>query len=141
MNSNQSPFEQVCAIPYRRKNKALEFCIVTSTNGRWLFPKGFIDTGETVKQAALKEAGEEAGVQGRIQGKPLGCFQYEKFGMTLNVTVVLMKVTQCNDQWEEADKRERRWVSAKKAIHLLSQKELCDLVPIACQRIKSLATN
>jgi 8-oxo-dGTP pyrophosphatase MutT (NUDIX family) len=109
--------------------------MVTSTNGRWLFPKGYVGAGETLNQAALKEAGEEAGLRGRIRGKPLGRFQYQKLGKTMCVTVLLMQVTQCDEQWEEAHKRQRRWVSPEEAMSLVTLKELGRLVHVARQRI------
>lgn len=67
--------DQACAIPFRSVARQLEFCLITSSSGRWLFPKGFIDPGETFVEAALKEAAEEAGVHGRVLGDPVGLVQ------------------------------------------------------------------
>lgn len=36
--------------------------------GRWSFPSGFVDAGEVVEEAAVREAFEEAGVEVRIDG-------------------------------------------------------------------------
>jgi ADP-ribose pyrophosphatase YjhB (NUDIX family) len=36
--------------------------------GRWAFPSGFVDAGEEVEAAAVREAFEEAGVEVRIGG-------------------------------------------------------------------------
>jgi 8-oxo-dGTP pyrophosphatase MutT (NUDIX family) len=35
---------------------------------RWTLPKGKLEAGETIEQAALREVHEEAGVQARIRG-------------------------------------------------------------------------
>ena len=89
------PPQQASAIPYRRRGEQLEFCLITSvSNGRWGFPKGLIDPGETAPQTALKEAREEAGIVGRVVGKPLGRYSYRKWNTSLAVTVFLMEVTE-----------------------------------------------
>ena len=126
---------QACAIPYRRRAGQLEFCLITSSSGRWGFPKGFIDRGETVRQAALKEAFEEAGLHGRIQGKPLGSYPLERNGTTLPVTVVLMKVTRCDEHWEEEDRRERQWVAAADVASWIAQPGQRDLLALALEQL------
>ena len=67
----QSNVDQACVVPYRRKGKRLEICLVTSSAGHWLFPKGFVSTVETIEETALREAYEEAGIRGCVVGKPL----------------------------------------------------------------------
>ena len=36
--------------------------------GRWVFPSGYVDRGEVVRAAAVREAREEAGVEIRLDG-------------------------------------------------------------------------
>ena len=36
--------------------------------GRWVFPGGYVDRGEVVSDAALREAKEEAGIEIRLEG-------------------------------------------------------------------------
>jgi ADP-ribose pyrophosphatase YjhB (NUDIX family) len=36
--------------------------------GQWVFPGGYVDRGEVVREAALREAKEEAGVEIRLEG-------------------------------------------------------------------------
>ncbi len=43
--------------------------------GRWVMPGGFVDRGETVEAAAIRETDEECGLQVRIQGL-LGVYSY-----------------------------------------------------------------
>src|SRR6202021_3191833 len=59
--------EQVAAVCYRIRGKAIEFLLVQTGGGRWIFPKGSAEPGLTHAQAAALEAFEEAGVHGRIE--------------------------------------------------------------------------
>jgi 8-oxo-dGTP pyrophosphatase MutT (NUDIX family) len=127
--SNREPIEQSCVVPFRRQGERVEICLITSLEkGRWILPKGIIDPGETLEETALKEALEEAGLHGRIVGEPLGTYEDFKWGTTLHVTVLLMEVTQCDDQWPEDDVRERQWVAATEAAEMLAKKELRPIV-------------
>ena len=130
--------QQSSVIPYRRNGQSLEFCLITSLRkGLWGFPKGIIDPGETYVETAIKEVHEEAGLTGRIHGSPLGSYEYAKWGTRLAVTVVLMEVTRCDDEWDESDVRERRWVGLSEAKVLLSRVALHELLDKAVARLAS----
>lgn len=123
-------------IPIRRRGEGIEVCLITSLKkGRWIFPKGIIDPGETCDETAAKEALEEAGLHGRIVGEPLGEYEYFKWGRVLSVTVLVMEVSHCDDTWLEADDRERRWVRPDQAAKLLANAELRPFVAAAVDRI------
>ncbi len=127
--------EQASAVPFRRAGDRIEFCLITTSAGRWGFPKGYIDRGETPEQAALKEALEEAGLHGRILGTPLLSYKLDKNGQTRRVVALLMEVTAADDQWDEADIRQRRWVSQPEARDLLGRESLQACLEIAQSRI------
>jgi 8-oxo-dGTP pyrophosphatase MutT (NUDIX family) len=57
----------VAAVCYRIGVQGLEFLLVQSRGGRWIFPKGGVESGLTQAQSAALEAFEEAGVHGRIE--------------------------------------------------------------------------
>jgi 8-oxo-dGTP pyrophosphatase MutT (NUDIX family) len=59
--------EQVAAVCYRVRGRAIEFLLVQTRGGRWIFPKGSAEPGLTPAQAAALEAFEEAGVHGRME--------------------------------------------------------------------------
>jgi phosphohistidine phosphatase len=128
---------QASAVPYRRAESGVEFCLITSlTSGRWGFPKGLIDPGETAVETALKEAHEEAGLRGQIVGEPLGEYQYAKWGVILTVTGYLMEVAEEESTWLESSRRQRRWVEAATAADMLDRKYLARLLRQAIKRLK-----
>ncbi len=66
------------AVPVRRRAAGgLEFLLVRTSHGeRWTFPKGRVERGESMSEAAAREAREEAGVTGRVGSEPLGVYRY-----------------------------------------------------------------
>src|SRR5579863_7107236 len=59
--------EQVAAVCYRVRGSGIEFLLVQTRGGHWIFPKGSAEPGLTNAQAAALEAFEEAGVHGRME--------------------------------------------------------------------------
>jgi phosphohistidine phosphatase len=135
---DMSPILQAAAIPYRLRDRTAEFCLITSfRRGHWGVPKGIIDPGETPQQTALKEAEEEAGLFGRIEGGPLGTFEYFKWGTVLYVTVYLMRVTQVEADWQEARFRKRAWYGAHEARATIHRDEIRAMITPAMNRIQA----
>ena len=68
----------VAAVPVRpRAAGGLEVLLVRTSDGtRWTFPKGGREAGETLAEAAAREAAEESGALGRVDGAPLGEYRY-----------------------------------------------------------------
>jgi phosphohistidine phosphatase len=131
-----APLRQASAVPYRRRDGRTEFCLITSIKrGRWGFPKGIIDPGETPEITALKEAQEEAGIHGRIEGPPLGSYRYAKWGTTLEVTTLLMHVTRVDTDWPEDDCRERRWCDAEEAWRRIERPGVRQMLEAAVARL------
>ncbi len=62
--------QQVAAVCYRMSKRSIEFLLVQTRGGRWIFPKGGVESGLTHAQAAALEAIEEAGVHGRMEEIP-----------------------------------------------------------------------
>jgi 8-oxo-dGTP pyrophosphatase MutT (NUDIX family) len=137
-----APLAQALAVPFRLTDAGPEFCLITSlASGRWGFPKGMIDPGETAREAALKEAHEEAGLHGRILGEPLGEYRYAKWGSMLAVTAFLMEVSHADVAWLEADRRQRHWASAERAARMLDRRHLARLLRLAVTRLEALAVS
>ncbi len=67
--------------------------------GEWVFPKGWIDPGETPEQAAIREAREETGIQAQIV-RAAGNAAYEADGEVRDVAYYLMRVVD-SPEWVE----------------------------------------
>jgi 8-oxo-dGTP pyrophosphatase MutT (NUDIX family) len=103
-------------------------CIITSSNGsRWVIPKGLIDPGCTVEEAAELEAWEEAGLRGRLSDEPVGTFEYFKDKRIYRVTVFRMDVTHAAFDWPERHRR-REWVVPESAMERIREVELQMLI-------------
>ena len=116
--------QQAGAIPYRKSDRGLEFLLVTSKKGNWIFPKGFVEPGEAPEDAARKEVREEAGIDGEIMGAEIGSYEDKKRGDMCRVVVFLLAYRDEVVPWEEAYKRQRRWCTYNEAIRFISHKQL-----------------
>jgi len=129
---------QAGAIPIRERSGRIEVCLITSIRkGNWCFPKGIIEPGDSSETTALREAAEEAGVDGEIIGNALGEYVYEKWGRTLVVTYYLMRVNHSAASWDEVELRERAWVSPIDAHARLRKPEWIELLRIAIEQWRS----
>ena len=102
---------KAAVIPYRIRKKRVEVALVTTSTGRrWIVPKGTVATGEHARDAAMREAEEEAGLLGVLPRKPLGRYRHVNEDGPCCVDVYLMRVTDVLDTWQEERRRRRRWM-------------------------------
>ena len=102
---------QAAVIPYRIRKQRVEVALVTTFGGkRWILPKGSVDEGEQPRDAAIREAEEEAGLLGVVARKPLGRYRHVNGDDSWRVDVYVMRVTEVLDHWLEAKFRRRRWM-------------------------------
>ena len=121
-------YEQSAVIPIRRQGGRLEVMLVSSSDGtHWVAPKGVIEEGMSPLQSALKEACEEAGIEGTPEPEPIGTYEYDKWGGTCHVTVFVLHVETEHATWDEDDVRQRRWLPAHQAADLVHAAGLGDL--------------
>ena len=68
----------VAAVAVReRAAGGVEFLLVRTSSGqRWTLPKGHRDRGESLAEAAAREAAEEAGVSGTVEAEPFAHYRY-----------------------------------------------------------------
>jgi 8-oxo-dGTP pyrophosphatase MutT (NUDIX family) len=117
--------QQSGVIPYRIRDRQIEVMLITSSTGkRWVIPKGLIEPDMTSPDSAAKEAWEEAGLLGKVFPDLIGTYEYYKSSYTCQVEVFLLQVQTVLENWPEASKRKRQWVSIPKAIRRVDEPEL-----------------
>ena len=107
----------------------------------WTLPKGTPDPGETIEQTALREVGEETGLEVRIVG-PLPSIEYAfvQDGTRIQKTVhyFLMEPTGGDLSRHDAEFERVRWVAFEEAGALLRFATERELVALAAERLADL---
>ncbi len=131
----QEILRQAGAIPYEIVAGEIRVLLVTSReSGRWLIPKGCVDTGLSPAEAAELEAYEEAGIEGKVASEiPLGFFTYFKkrksgFNQPATVEVYLLHVEKRCKKWPEMKQRKLGWFSIAEAAELVKEPGLARLL-------------
>lgn len=113
---------QAAVVPYRIHKERVEVALVTTSDGRgWIVPKGSVGHGERPRDAAIREAEEEAGLRGVVTRKPIGRYHHSKGSGRRRVDVYLMCVTSVLEHWLEDDVRRRRWMRLSDAAGCLRE--------------------
>src|ERR1700744_2721291 len=106
MTAPNQILNQAGVIAYRILDGKVRVLLVTSRDtGRWIIPKGNVNSGTTPAKAAAKEAYEEAGVKGNITSPiPFGLYTYFKRlesgkARPARVEVYLLRVGQQLGKW------------------------------------------
>ena len=144
--------EQVAAVCYRMRGSTIEFLLVQTRGGRWIFPKGSAEPGLSHAQAAALEAFEEAGVHGRMEEASFARYvrcRRDEPNDSCGVEVTI-KAYLCEVLWLEAPQELNRrptWFSAEKAKRRLRndrraeyRTELARLIDTAVARIQRTHT-
>jgi 8-oxo-dGTP pyrophosphatase MutT (NUDIX family) len=139
--------EQVAAVCYRVRKSGIQFLLVQTRGGRWIFPKGNAEPGLTHAQAAALEAFEEAGVHGRMEEAAFTRYARHKRGAESAVETVV-NVHLCEVLWLDPAPEAGRnptWFSAEKGKRRLQEgrtaelaSELVDVIERAVSRIERL---
>ena len=120
---------QSAVLPYRFSGETPELLLITSRNRkRWVLPKGFVEAGLTPWDSAIKEAFEEAGIEGEVSKKSIGTYLYEKCLGVCSVEVFLMRVITEYETWPEASLRRKEWTSLNTAAQRVSEQGLREII-------------
>ncbi len=125
---------QVAALPLRQKKSGeIEVLLITSRGtGRWVIPKGWTSKRLKDHEAAIREAKQEAGVDGRITSKAIGRYRYIKSEIGLDspidVAVYLLAVEKQWKRWPEKRERQRLWLPVQEAAEKVHEPDLARLI-------------
>ena len=128
-------------IIFRRQNTGLEIFFIKDPFGRYTFPKGKQELGETLVQTSIREIKEEAGLQDLRFIAPIGrtSFRFRREGITYEKVVYFFlfeakpdakeTLTGSGAIWEAA------WVKAHQAFAMSSYRNLDRLLSKALRLI------
>ena len=118
LNRKAKKLANAGTIPIRRRGNEFELFVVTSRRckDRFVFPKGKVAQNEKLKQTALRETTEEAGVSGELVDYPIihrvKGNGNNSGGKTVCFYPILVDVEM--KRWPERFMRQRKWVSLAK---------------------------
>ena len=124
--------QQAGTIPFIL-DRELKILLITSKMfpNRWVLPKGHIEAGHSPQDTALREAIEEAGINGNISGVPIGEYDYQKFNRNYHVLMYMLEITEMLDEWPEKKLRKRQLLPVEAALRTLSDSNVREIVKTA----------
>ena len=130
-----------CIVFRRDKEGGVEILLIQDAKDRWTIPKGHIEEGETAKQTAAREIGEEAGLKdidvldwlGKIH------FRYRRIDKLVLMTTQIYLVRAKGDtnaiqkeEWMNGIK----WFGFNEALDLIEYEDIGKLMLLAMKRIR-----
>ena len=116
-------YNQAAALPVLESEGQIKIVLVSTIKGNWTLPKGVIDPGDSPKEAAIREAWEEAGIEGEMDPHEFARFQQKKWEGTCTIRVYRMSVKSILDKWPEQDTRQRKIVSVNDALQIIVKRQ------------------
>ena len=122
---------QFGALCWRMHRGEVQVLLITSRDtGRWVIPKGWPMADRSGYGAAVQEAWEEAGVEGKTGADvPLGYYSYDKVirpgeALPCMVAVYALRVARLRPKFPERHERRRKWFDADHAARKVAEPEL-----------------
>jgi len=125
-----------------KDGKDIEILLIQDSKNRWTIPKGHIESGETAKQTAIREIGEESGLHhvevltwlGKIH------FKYRRQDKLVLMTTQIYLV-RALDNHEKPQKEKWmngiKWFSFKDALDAIEYDDIEKLMLIAKKKIRA----
>ncbi len=127
------------AVVFRINGTTLEFLVQKSRRnpGKWIFPKGHVEKGETKEEAASRELKEESGATGINLGF-LHDFHVEYLDEIQHITFFLYQFSGFDGEPEEG--RDPMFLDAASAFKCLSTYEYSLMLQMAIERLRDQVT-
>lgn len=160
----ESPFEKLKTKVFRKKNtiqeivreptaggivfrvtkdrKDIEILLIQDSKNRWTIPKGHIEPGETAKQTAVREIGEESGLKhvsvicwiGKIH------FKYRRLDKLVLMSTQIYLVKALDDK--ETPTKEKwmngiKWFKFNEALDAIEYEDIEKLMLVAKKKIRT----
>lgn len=132
---------------FKKENNSVQIILVSVRNGlSWCLPKGIVNKGETIQEAALREVNEETGLTGRIIDD-LGQINYwyyireENIKCRKTVNFFLMEYVSGNTADHDIEVDEAGWFSLEEALEKVSYKGDRTVIEKAIDKLQSLHLN
>lgn len=130
-------------VVYRRVDDETEVALASRRTRRgdlaWGLPKGLVEEGEPLEQTALREVGEETGLEAEIEA-PLGKIAYfyvwEGVRIRKVVHFFLMQATGGDVSRHDHEMEEVRWFPLDDALKLASYKSEREVLERAVSRLE-----
>jgi len=129
-------------VVFRGTPKDAEIVVIqTASEKRWQLPKGLMDAGETVEQAAVREVREESGIEAEII-EPAREIEYwftanydgERRRYHKRVHFFVMRYISGSVEDHDHEVAEARWVLIREALKLLQFKSEREVVETAAEK-------
>ena len=122
----------------KKENDQLLVLLVEHKDKTYVFPKGHVETGETLKQAAKREIQEEVGLTDIEIGEKLGIVTRHSIkpnGQRVDKNIVLFKVKINNFNHKKKTDEVYDWFTPQEALKKLRYKEDVDFLKKIIKKI------
>ncbi len=129
-------------IIFKRQDNKIKILLIQDAKSRWTIPKGHIEPGETAKQTARREIGEETGLKnidilgwlGKIN------FRYRRINKLVLMTtqVYLVHAKDNNEPIQKEDWMiSIKWFDFDEALDLIEYEDISKLMLLAMRKIRT----